>query len=115
MPTYDLTQGSAGVPFVGLNKVYTISNTIDLNDMAVKPISTDILKVLNIPANTLVQNVFVKVVTQSAATTLTATVGDDSNPDGWDTAIDLEAAAGTTTYAGFVLTEGTPNTLTDAY
>ena len=115
MPTYDLTQGSAGVPFIGLNKIYTISNSVDLNAMAVKPISTDILKVLNIPAKTFVQNVIVEVVTQSAATGLTATVGDGADADGWDTAVDLEAAAGTATYAGFVLTEGTPNTVTDAY
>lgn len=113
--TYDLSIGSAGVPASGLNKGYIISNTIDLSDMDTKPVSTDVIQALKIGAKTYVQNVFVEIVTASAATTLTATVGDGTDPNGWDTAVDLEGTAGTITYALGALTDGTPNVFTDAY
>lgn len=61
-----------------------------------KTATADVVQLLNIPAGTVIQNVLIKIITAEGATA-TATVGDGSAAAGWDAAIDLNAAAGTTT------------------
>ena len=93
MTDFNLAGGS-GIAAKEVNKHFLIQQDIDLNAMPVKPISTDVINALNIPANTLVLQVRTVVLVQSVATALTATVGDGDAADGWDAAIDFEGAVG---------------------
>lgn len=92
--TFDLTNGVAGIPFAGLNKVYRLSNRITIPAGAV---STDIIKCLPVLSGTLVMNVYEKIVTAATATSITATVGDGDTANGFDASIDLKGTAGTVT------------------
>lgn len=104
--TVDKTVGSA-IPLDGPGKSYVMSNIVDFSDTDLSGLaSTDIIQCLDIPAKTMVYDVFVEIVTASVATTLTGTVGDAADPNGWDAAVDFEAAAETITKAA---------TGTDAY
>jgi hypothetical protein len=102
MATVDMTAGTSSTVGGG---VFRISNTVDLqvaNDKLVANgdgafASTDVVQCLSFPANLVIYNVYVTIKEASAATTLTATVGDDDDPNGWDAAVDLEGAAGTIT------------------
>ena len=85
---------NAQKPFDGVFKPYVLKNTIDFSLVTLA--SSDVVQVLNIPAKTLVQNVWVRITTPSGGT-LTATVGDTNAANGWDNATDLNAAAGTIT------------------
>jgi len=101
MATVNMTAGSNCASIGG--GAFRITNTIDLqaaNDALEAAgdgplVSTDIIQCLDIPAKTFVQNVFTRIRVASVATALTATVGDGTDPNGWDAEIDLEAAAGT--------------------
>lgn len=67
-------------------------------DFAKTPVAaSDVVQVVEIPAGTVVTNVFVKVITAEGAT-CTATVGDGADADGWDASTNLNAAADTITY-----------------
>ena len=95
MATVDYTNGSAVIPFGGLNKVYTVENTIDFSKK--NAAASTVVEALNVAAGTHVLNVWVTVDTPQGAAS-TATVGDAGTPAGFDAATDLNAAAGTTTY-----------------
>jgi len=85
---------NAAKPTDGVNKYYVIKNKIDFK---LRPsIATDIIQALWIPANTLVYNVAVKVLTAQGAT-CTVTVGDGNGANSWDGSSDLNAAANTIT------------------
>lgn len=116
MADQNVTNGVGSVPVAGLGKRFVLSNEIDLS--AIDGLATtDVIQALNIEAGTFVENVFVRIVepTVNGTGNTTVTVGDATNADGFDTSVNLEADANTVTCAGFVLTEGTPNTLADAY
>ena len=99
MADVDVTKGSSNRSLGG--GVVRISNRVDFA-AATKTkgsalVSTDVLQMLTVPAGMHVQNVFIKIVTASAGTTLSATIGD-TDVDGWDAAVDFKAAAKTITY-----------------
>lgn len=100
MANVDVTKGSSNRSLGG--GVVRISNRVDFAAATKKKgsalASTDVLQMLTIPAGMYVQNVFIKIVTASAAAALTATVGDGTDVDGWDAAVDFEGAAKTITY-----------------
>jgi len=86
---------NAAKQFDGISKCYVMKNTVDLS-LNTALVASDVIQVLNIPAKTFVQNVWVRITTPSGGT-LTATVGDTNAANGWDNATDLNAAAGTIT------------------
>jgi len=86
---------NAQKPFDGIFRPYVLKNTIDLSQNTAI-LASDVIQVLNIPAKTFVQNVWVRITTPSGGT-LTASVGDTNNASGWDASVDLNAAAGTIT------------------
>jgi len=71
-----------------------LSNEIDFSETEVS--AADVVQALKIPANTYVKNVYVLVKTAEGAT-CTATVGDATDPNGWDASTNLNASAGTVT------------------
>lgn len=114
MPTFDKTNGSGGVPIANTSRDYVISNTIDM--AAIAGLATgDTIQALNVEAGTLVKKVLVKIDTALVGTSGSVTVGDGTDADGWDTTVDLKGAAGTVSQTQLALTEGTPNTLVDAF
>lgn len=87
--TYDRTstqQNSVfegGIPFV-------IENTVSI----VVATTADVIQALKIPAGTYIGNVFMTIVTQSdAATSHAIDVGDGTDPNGWDNAVDVKGGA----------------------
>lgn len=84
--------GSAAIQWDAMDTIGVIKNRINFatNNAA----SSDVVQALNIPAGVGVLNVFTKVVTPVGAT-CTATVGDGTDPDGWDASTNLNASAGT--------------------
>ena len=102
MATLDKTNGSAAIPYSGLNKMYLLSNTIDTSVAA----NADVYQCLPIKANTLVMNVLVKTVTpNNAGTSSAAEVGDGGDVDGFIDTVDMKAAAGVTTKGAFLTDE----------
>lgn len=83
------------IPFDGLNKVYVISSTVDLTGGAIT--ENDVYQCLAIPADTLVMQVKVEIITPAVGTTLTIDVGDGAGVDSWDANIDGKGTAGTFT------------------
>lgn len=100
--TVDKTSGVYGIPANGLNRVFVLKNTVDISEAA----NGDVYQVLKVGTGTVVMNVFTEIVeANDAATSSAADVGDGSDPNGYDNAIDMKAVAGT-------FTKGTS---TDAY
>lgn len=103
MATINLTgvTVTSGVPspvgplHAGIAKHYVMSAKVDLS--AYTLVAADIYQLLAIPANTLVRNVKVKMVTPAVGTTLTGNFGDGAGADSWDAAVDLKGTAGTWT------------------
>lgn len=98
MSTVDYTGGTSigsCIPYAGLNMFYVLSNRIDF--ATTEATAADVVQCLDIPAGTLVLNVFVKVVTAEGGT-CTATVGDGDSAAAFDASTNLNAAAGTVTY-----------------
>jgi hypothetical protein len=110
MATYNKTGTTvtSGVPSIGDlgpynsgNSSYVLRREIDLTALttAASTILTgDVFQCLPIPADTVVVNVFVKIVTAAVGTTLTLDVGDAGDPDDWDEDVDGKGTAGTVTY-----------------
>jgi hypothetical protein len=79
---------AVGSPFVSYSRL----------DFAKNPVAaSDVVQIVEIPAGTLVINVFCTVITAEGAT-CTATLGDGADADGWDVSVNLNATAGTITY-----------------
>jgi hypothetical protein len=107
MATYDKTGGNpnAGtIPYRGENRVYVIENTVDLTAVSTLA-AADIYQCLAIPANTLVMQVVVQMITAAIGTTLTATVGDGAGATSWDASEDHKGTALTTWYSSAVGTD----------
>lgn len=83
---------SAGHPWIGVDNSVVIKNTVVAN---ASHLNGDVLQVMKVPAGLKVKSVSIKIVTPAVATTYTSHVGDGDDADGFDAAIDLEAAAGT--------------------
>ena len=93
MATYDLTKGGAvGYPAVKKGGTFRIAATVDFNEN--NYVATDVLKLINVPAMTVVENVSYEVQTAEGAI-LTFDIGDnalvtayitaaDGNALGWD-------------------------------
>jgi len=97
MAVIDGTGGaSSGIPYEGaLDKVFVMSRMVDI-DALPGFASGDTIKALPVEDGIRVLMTEVEIVTPSdAATSALADVGDGDDPDGFDTGIDLTAAAGT--------------------
>ena len=94
MAIHDLTGGVAGVPCDGIDRLYRLANRLDFSRHNV--LNGDTVCVLDVKAGTRVARLYTKVVTPEG-TAATATVGDNADTDGWDTSVDLNAAAGALT------------------
>ena len=94
MATFDKTSGTA-FSWDGLNKMVVLRNRIDMTGVVTA--NADVIQCLDIPANTFVQNVMVKVKTPKGGA-VTATVGDGAGTSSFDGSTDLNAAAGTVTF-----------------
>ena len=92
--TFDATGGSGVKTLRNGDKNFLIQDTVTIPAGAV---STDIVKLLNIPAGIFVKNVYVEVVTPATATSITATIGDGAGANSWDASSNFAAAAGTLT------------------
>lgn len=93
--TVDKTGGAVyGIPATGLNKVFLMKNTVDISTAA----NADVYEVLKVGSGVIVLNVMTKIVTpNNAATSSAVDVGDDADPNGYDNAVSMKAAAGTLT------------------
>lgn len=113
MATQDLTTGGAlGISHYALGEEFNFSQVFDLSVTA--SAASDVLQLIDIPAKTLVKSVHVVMLTAEDST-LTATCGDGTDPNGWISTLDLEGAANTVYSSGHLMTEAAPNTHADAY
>ena len=111
--TYDLaTTGTTGYPAMDKSGVYRIEKKVDWSTLATAPVQTDILQIINIPANTFVLGVYYSVTTASALLD-DLDIGDAVDADGWADGIDA-TSTGAAFSRALVLTEGAPNTLVPA-
>ena len=103
MSTHNLTgvTVTSGVPagtplprFANPN-VGVMEKTIDLTGSAIT--EDDVYQCLPIPANTLVKQVQIEIITAAVGTTLTMDVGDASGDNSWDNDVDGKGVAGTIT------------------
>lgn len=81
----------------GQGKVYVLAATIDLTGDVL--VENDVYQCLAVPADTLVMNVKVEILTPAVGTTLTMDVGDGGGVDSWDANVDGKAVAGTFTHS----------------
>jgi len=89
----------AGFPAAGSDKFYVLSRTFDaaqaLTDVGASAwVANDVVKLINIPARTLVVGVSCYMATAGAESTSSATldIGDGDDPNGWEDGIDATAA-----------------------
>jgi len=97
MATIDKTRSGpllGKIPFDGLNKCYVMKNIVDLTGGPI--VDNDIYQCLPIPANTLVMQVRLKMITPAVGTSLAMDIGDAGN-NSWDDAVDGKGAAGVIT------------------
>lgn len=95
MATVNALVGSAGVPFKDtVSKLFVLSREVDFQSLDVA--SGDVVQVFEVPADTWVLKVGIKVVTASdAATSATLNVGDGADNDRYLSGADLKSTAGT--------------------
>jgi len=86
------------IPLQGITKVYVMDRIIDLTG-AVQGDDATVYQCLPIPADTLVMNVKVEIITPATGTTCTFGFGDGGSTAGWDTAVDMKGTAGTITHS----------------
>lgn len=79
----------------GINKMYVLKSVVDLTGSAI--VENDVYQLLAIPADTLVMQVKVEMITPAVGTTLTMDVGDGAGVDSWDADVDGKGVAGTFT------------------
>lgn len=101
--------GTIGVPYGDHTRFAVIERVIDF---ALEPAGAgDTVQTINIPAKFRVLNAGHEVIKPQGATAA-GTLGDGDDPDGYVTASNLNAAAGSVQLNALALTEGTPNTVT---
>jgi hypothetical protein len=94
MPTYDLTIGNAAAGRSAVNEGHLYKEELTVDFSAHNVLSTDLVKLFNIPAYHVPLHVSAQVITQEGATA-TGEVGLVDNADAFIDAVDLNAAAGT--------------------
>lgn len=88
----------AGLPVTGQDKFFVLSRTFDAaqakTDMSVTAwVAEDVVKLIDIPAKTLVVGVAVEVTTAEATVSAHLDIGDsDDDINGWEDAIDVTVA-----------------------
>ena len=107
----DHTGGAAvgtAIPQDGLNKVYVKKTRFDMANVAGTPTSTDVFRVIDIPAGTMVLSAWFNVVTAEATNpTAQVSLGDGTQVAGFVAAATVAAAglhvpAGSETYQAYV-------------
>ena len=94
MATLNLTVGgTTGLPYKDRAQCFVIRNTVDYSEN--NAAASDVVQVLNVPANTFVLRAGYRVITPEGAAA-GGTLGDGADPDGFFATSDLNAAAGTT-------------------
>lgn len=94
MPTYDLTIGSASAGRSAVNEGHIYKEELTVDFSAHNVLSTDLVKLFNIPAYHVPLHVSAQAVTAEGATA-TGEVGLVDNADAFIDTVDLNAAAGT--------------------
>lgn len=94
MPTYDLTIGNASAGRSAVNEGHIYKEELTVDFSAQNVLSTDLVKLFNIPAYHVPLHVSAQVVTAEGATA-TGEVGLVDNADAFIDAVNLNAAAGT--------------------
>jgi hypothetical protein len=124
MANIDLTLGgSTGVSETAARKQIVFSNTIDFSGTHLVSgvstsnnlLSTDIGRLLNIPAKFWMHTFGIRLDTVEGGTA-TAVFGDGADPNGWlATAVDLDGTADDFFQSGKILAAATPDTFLDLY
>lgn len=83
--------GTAGLPAYASNKVVVVENSYDFATN--NATAADVIQLINVPANTLVLSVLSECVTAEGGV-MTYQVGDGTDPNGWDDAVNGNSAAG---------------------
>lgn len=99
--THDVTSDSTAFPFIGGQKCFVIEKEFDCSETNL--VAGDTYQALHIPANTLITDVVVEVVTAEGGTG-TIDVGDGADPDGWCDGTNVNSA--TTTLGAGALKAG---------
>lgn len=86
--------------------IYVMRNSVDLTGMAL--VDNDLFQCLAIPADTVVLNVYLKIITAAVGTTCTMDIGIGGTGTEWDDGLDGKATAGTVT-GSIVGTDGGTN------
>ena len=91
MATVNKRKGSAGLPWDGMNRHFTLYEEIDL--AATEGVTANIIQCLDVPAHVRVMKTMVEIIrTTVVATSMVADVGYTGVVNAFDAAIDLEAA-----------------------
>ncbi|MBF0487797.1 MAG: hypothetical protein HQK98_06520 [Nitrospirae bacterium] len=90
MALHDFTTGQFSIPEDGQKKVFRLKNNIDFSQPWHNVLATDVVKVLAIPANVSVKNLFVRVNTVEGATA-TAVVNDYSTNPAYISSVNINS------------------------
>ena len=91
------------------NGLYVLKRTVNMTDAiadavdSITGVATNILTCLTIPIDTLVLSVAIEVTTVSDIASSTIDIGDETNDDGWDAEVDVNALATTNGDGAFCL------------
>lgn len=93
MPTINVTKGgSTELPYVSASQLVVLRNEVDFAKTPAA--AADVVEVLNVPAGTLVLRAGYTI-TKADGSVAAGTLGDGADPDGYITAGNLNATAGT--------------------
>jgi len=103
MTTYDYIETTsdqhdgAGFPVAGGSKFFVLKRTFTtataLTDVGASAwVANDVVKLIDIPAETLVVGVKVQVTTKESTASATLDIGDGDDPNGWEDGIDMDAS-----------------------
>jgi len=103
MTTYDYIETTsdqhygAGFPMAGGSKYFVLKRTFNtataLTDVGASAwVAEDVVKLIDIPAETLVMAVKVQVTTAESTASAHLDIGDGDDIDGWEAAIDMDAS-----------------------
>lgn len=104
----------AGFPRAGNDKFFVLERTVNVataaTDLGVSAwVANDVLKIIDIPAKTLIIGISCKIDTAAGTTSSTLDIGDGDDPNGWEDGMD---ATSTDTHI-FSLTYANGGTVTD--
>lgn len=95
MATIDATKGDPFVPFIGTQGTFfVLDNIVDLQALGV--VSSDVVKVVDIPAGTFILMAGVEILTPAnSATSAVINLGDSGDDDRFLAGVSIKASAGT--------------------